>query len=1095
MSSRKELLRLKLRQNIEKYADINFPERKKKKRKRESREKHEQAPMPSAIPAESNPAPLFIPGLNSAEDVSLPAIGMNPMPSAAAGSMANIEMFGEYAGDYVTPKRRSDKYYERLAQRVHSKQTVNFELMKRKSKSASEYLNRPVAYDETWETVDRGKEKRRRKGGVSPVPKPIPLRAPPPLQLPDIDVPYEPLESAKTIPLPEGTLAVPYKPLKSAKTIPIPEGILATPYEFLDSAKTVPVPEGIIGFQDQLIPYEPLLSHKSLAMPLLPLGGIRNIPEYSFHQPPTTLHGVLPPNLFESGDMGMASSIHIPDNYGFDANDQRDDLIVNLEPADIVMIERNPPAPAAAIVIPDEEPQQQEASNDVTMEEAAAVAPPQVPAPPQAAAVEQQQEQPQKQPQKRLEEMSMQELKEAFRGRKERRRPKFKNRELTEDQLKAAQRDRKQEEEKAKAKIKESAVGDVRNMKMKEVPDRDTYMRPSSPPIAPPNQQESEYQQQQSQPPPQPYGDPTLAYVSNITDFNYVPDAVTTADDVWATASTPSAAPLGSLGFYAGGGAAAAAPVAPLPPITTTNVAPPPAAALLSRRGKRAIFQDWGISEQQQRQPQEQKKKGSAPAAGALPPLLSSLMTGEEAPRSARPRAQAAAAGAGVVEPLPPPPPAISKSAVAPLRIPPLPSKPSTGGGGGGGGRSSKTLPPGTQAPRWVPDALKEIWAAGIFAGTMATSLPSVLQGAAQGKGFVYPGSHWIGPKNPMEAEGNAAPTSQMDELARIHDHQYGELLSKGKNPYFTFNEADKYMLDHVDLSTAEGWAIKFFIGAKQHLFKEDTTPVSPVPSYEEEVAKAAAATTSEDAHPLPESSKHLQLLDHPKAVQAKYKMIQVILKGVKQAAVANKNKSPGSERTPLEQHVQNLTDLLRGFGKMTKNPFMFLGGGSVNGVGSSVPSPLNRPTTTTVATPPRPPSLIQQAINAASNIFQNMKPRTAAAGVAAAANQPLRRLFASGGAVAAGGKRSVTAAAPAPVSAEMNQQQQQKRQPLSYLPLLGTPPTNADLLAISGVSAEKHATSKWTGGSMRDYSTESFKSISYGGGGGDIPAFVNFRK
>ncbi len=151
-------------------------------------------------------------------------------------------------------------------------------------------------------------------------------------------------------------------------------------------------------------------------------------------------------------------------------------------------------------------------------------------------------------------------------------------------------------------------------------------------------------------------------------------------------------------------------------------------------------------------------------------------------------------------------------------------------------------LKPGTQAPTWVPDALQEIWAAGEMAGTLVTSIPQILEGGSKGEGFLYPGTSYIGPKNPLKGQ---TPTSQMDDLARIHDYQYGQLLEMGKNPYFTFNEADKYMLEHADLTTAEGWAIKLFIGSKEFLFPEDHTPVKPVSPMKSQSTTAAASAPS----------------------------------------------------------------------------------------------------------------------------------------------------------------------------------------------------------------------------------------------------------
>jgi hypothetical protein len=141
-------------------------------------------------------------------------------------------------------------------------------------------------------------------------------------------------------------------------------------------------------------------------------------------------------------------------------------------------------------------------------------------------------------------------------------------------------------------------------------------------------------------------------------------------------------------------------------------------------------------------------------------------------------------------------------------------------------------LKPGTTvAPDFVPDPLKKLIAAGTAIVTLIEGVPSIVEGAAQGEGITYPGSNYIGPFNKLDEQGSAPPNSQMDYLARIHDYQYGQLEAQGVNPYFTFNEADRYMLAHADLTTPEGWAIYVGIGLKQ-IFPDDYTSVDPVPPY-----------------------------------------------------------------------------------------------------------------------------------------------------------------------------------------------------------------------------------------------------------------------
>ena len=75
-----------------------------------------------------------------------------------------------------------------------------------------------------------------------------------------------------------------------------------------------------------------------------------------------------------------------------------------------------------------------------------------------------------------------------------------------------------------------------------------------------------------------------------------------------------------------------------------------------------------------------------------------------------------------------------------------------------------------------------------------------------KGGGFVFPGSNYIGPGNPM----NRSVTSRMDEFARIHDIDYGELLKQGIDPkkvYCGFSEADERLMGSSDTTTPEGLA------------------------------------------------------------------------------------------------------------------------------------------------------------------------------------------------------------------------------------------------------------------------------------------------
>jgi len=142
-----------------------------------------------------------------------------------------------------------------------------------------------------------------------------------------------------------------------------------------------------------------------------------------------------------------------------------------------------------------------------------------------------------------------------------------------------------------------------------------------------------------------------------------------------------------------------------------------------------------------------------------------------------------------------------------------------------------ENLKPGTEAPKWIPESLIPIYAAGNAIGTLFTHAPEIILSGASGHGYHYPGANYIGPMTPLE-KNPGAPTSQMDDLARIHDWQYNQLQEAGVNPYFTFNEADRYMLAHANLDTPEGWAIYLGIGMKQ-IFPDDYTTVDPIPVYQ----------------------------------------------------------------------------------------------------------------------------------------------------------------------------------------------------------------------------------------------------------------------
>ena len=113
-------------------------------------------------------------------------------------------------------------------------------------------------------------------------------------------------------------------------------------------------------------------------------------------------------------------------------------------------------------------------------------------------------------------------------------------------------------------------------------------------------------------------------------------------------------------------------------------------------------------------------------------------------------------------------------------------------------------------------------------------AVPWLVTGVTKGK-WMYPGVNYIGPGNKLN-EGK--PVSYHDRLAYIHDHQYDYLQKKGVNPYFTFNEADREMLKHVDTTNDEGMAEWLGMNAKR-IFKSNRVAVPKIRSWEEMYGKA----------------------------------------------------------------------------------------------------------------------------------------------------------------------------------------------------------------------------------------------------------------
>ena len=96
-------------------------------------------------------------------------------------------------------------------------------------------------------------------------------------------------------------------------------------------------------------------------------------------------------------------------------------------------------------------------------------------------------------------------------------------------------------------------------------------------------------------------------------------------------------------------------------------------------------------------------------------------------------------------------------------------------------------------------------------------------------KGFLYPGTRYLGPGNPSH---NGRPTSATDALARIHDIQYGYLQKRGVNIYFTWNKADVQALKNAKSTTMQGAVLKAAMLARKKFLPTNTMPVPNVKDY-----------------------------------------------------------------------------------------------------------------------------------------------------------------------------------------------------------------------------------------------------------------------
>lgn len=95
---------------------------------------------------------------------------------------------------------------------------------------------------------------------------------------------------------------------------------------------------------------------------------------------------------------------------------------------------------------------------------------------------------------------------------------------------------------------------------------------------------------------------------------------------------------------------------------------------------------------------------------------------------------------------------------------------------------------------------------------------------AARGKGFVLPGSKYIGPGNEMN---KGKPVDRADANAYQHDVDYDNYLKKGhkaRDVYLGWSDADARLLKNTKADTASGLAVNLGMGAKKLLHKTGLT-------------------------------------------------------------------------------------------------------------------------------------------------------------------------------------------------------------------------------------------------------------------------------
>lgn len=98
------------------------------------------------------------------------------------------------------------------------------------------------------------------------------------------------------------------------------------------------------------------------------------------------------------------------------------------------------------------------------------------------------------------------------------------------------------------------------------------------------------------------------------------------------------------------------------------------------------------------------------------------------------------------------------------------------------------------------------------------------LKNGAKGKGWLFPGSKYIGPGNEMN---KGLPTSSSDAAARDHDLEYGNYLKRGVKPkhlYKGFSDADERLIKRTKPTTPEGLTVQMGMRIKKAAYKAGLT-------------------------------------------------------------------------------------------------------------------------------------------------------------------------------------------------------------------------------------------------------------------------------